>query len=288
MLQACFHYWNKRTAMTLPKLPPDAVADLNLCKAQSRRAYIKTHENHNYSCPNCGDIGLIFLQYEKAGPFKTPLARDVCAWHDDAWYKVETRSYPCPVCQNRSQLIAYLWERCGLEPHECEWKLDYYQNLPGKESAQQACRDILTTLPRLSGWLVLYGDYGVGKSGMLKSTIAACVRAGQSAHYTRAEDVLQQIRSTYGESASEMDVIRAYGSYPLLAIDEIDRTSSTEWARSTLMTILDTRYNRRGSQATLMGTNTQPERFPPALGYLASRMRDGVRVHVGGSDLRGT
>lgn len=38
--------------------------------------------------------------------------------------------------------------------------------------------------------------------------------------------------------------------------------------------------------ATLIATNQSPNTLPPELGYLASRMRYGERVHISGQDLR--
>lgn len=95
---------------------------------------------------------------------------------------------------------------------------------------------------------------------MLKSLVEACVRAGNFAHYAR---------------------------YRLLVIDEVERTATSGWPHSTLMTILDTRYTRRGTLVAVIATKRNPRHLPSELGYLASRMQDGERLHLSGSDLSG-
>ena len=65
--------------------------------------------------------------------------------------------------------------------------------------------------------MTFYGDNGVGKMGFLKSIVAACVRAGVPAHYTRAEDILRQLRATFGSTqVSELELHNRFGRYQLL------------------------------------------------------------------------
>ena len=161
--------------------------------------------------------------------------------------------------------------------------------MDSKIQALVKARAILAQVPRPTGWVIFYGAYGRGKSGLLKAVVAQCIVAGVPAMYLRAVDLLREVRSSYSEdnSLSESDIIERYGGCQVLAIDEIDRISSTAWAMSTLMAVMDMRYNRRATHATLMATNSDPDNMPAGFEYLASRMRDGDRVPVGGRDLRG-
>ena len=196
---------------------------------------------------------------------------------------METRSYPCPACQDPLLRQAELWRGCGLEAAERGWTLDFLDGLPGKEIAVESARALVSQCPSPRGWLTYYGGYGTGKSGLLKSIVAASIRQEVSAHYTRAEDILQRLRASFDDEApSESRQLEQYAACQVLAIDEIDRTSGSAWARATLLTLLDGRYNRRGVQATLLASNVPPEGMPRELGYLASRTKDGERVLVGG------
>jgi len=272
-----------------PKLPAEAKAELRAARAGGEKVLLKEPPPIPGGCPNCGGLGFVWMQEVKAGPFgEVPATKAVITTCNKRWYAVESRYHICPVCRDPAERRAYLWEQSGLEVEEREWRLEHIEGLAGKEAALTAAREVLALVPRPNGWLTLYGGYGVGKTGILKCVVAACVRAGVSAHYARAEDILREIRSSFGLAAfSEEEIHNRYGRYQVLAIDEVDRTSDTGWARSTLMTLLDTRYTRRTSLATLIATNQSPARMPEALGYLASRMKDGERVKVGGVVLRG-
>jgi DNA replication protein DnaC len=274
--------------MSSPKFSPDALADLKTSRAAEETVFFKEIPPRPGACPNCAGMGVLWLQFVKSGPYDTPPGGSGLITHyNNAWYRVESRFYPCPVCRDPQQRQAYLWDLSGLESHERTYRLDYLEGLPGKESILQSARELLSLVPRPSGWLTLYGDYGTGKTGVLKSLVAACIRAGVSAHYARAEDILRSIRATFGPNPlQEEDLFHRYARYQLLAIDEVDRTSDSGWSRSTLMTLLDTRYTRRQTLATVIATNRHPGQLPAELSYLASRMLDGERVHLSGPDLR--
>jgi DNA replication protein DnaC len=148
---------------------------------------------------------------------------------------------------------------------------------------------LLAQTPRPTGWLTFFGDYGKGKSGILKSLIAAFIRASVKAKYIRANDILTMVKASFSKDAetTEQDIAESLMRYQVIAIDEVDRIPATDWARATLFSILDRRYNTRKTCATIFATNMTPDRMPQEWKYLMSRMKDGLRVPVGGEDLRG-
>jgi predicted RNA-binding Zn-ribbon protein involved in translation (DUF1610 family) len=64
---------------------------------------------HIPTCPNCDDVGFIFLRLAKAGPLKVPGSlAEVSTWFDGngqfgkGWYIIEkTLSFDCPECSGR-------------------------------------------------------------------------------------------------------------------------------------------------------------------------------------------
>ena len=142
--------------------------------------------------------------------------------------------------------------------------------MEGKGVALDCGRDLLAACPRPTGWYAVYGPYGVGKSGVLRSIVAACCRALVSARYVRAEDIFREMRATFGDDSNigEDELLQKYGHYQVLAIDEVDRVSDTRWSRSALFSLLDMRYNRRNQLATLLATNCNPEKMPAGFEYL--------------------
>lgn len=203
------------------------------------------------------------------------------------------RAVPCDCASAISR--ARLWRLSGLVEDERSWQLAYLER-PGKEVAVAAARRIVDTgaAGRPVGWLSLFGAYGVGKSGILKASVAALILLGVPAVYRRAEDVLDEARRTFSEDVDEATRDRSaasvrarYAQVPFLALDEVDRVSASPWARSFLFALLDERYNRRGSSATMIATNQTIGAMGDEWGYLESRMSDGLITPVEGEALRG-
>jgi len=51
-------------------------------------------------CPNCGGSGRLYAFYSVSGPHPhaTPNLKVTSKWVEDGWYYGESRSYPCPEC----------------------------------------------------------------------------------------------------------------------------------------------------------------------------------------------
>lgn len=278
--------------MTATVYPDSAISDIKTARASGRPVWQREIPQHSSDdCPNCGGAGLLWLEFKLGGPFMTPSTiRTTSAYVGSAWITVETKTYPCPLCTDHTALIRSLFERSGLEQGERDWRVDYIDNMVGKEVALCAARGILERTPRIDGWYLFYGDYSKGKTGVLKSVVAQSVLAGVNAHYCRAVDILDAIKTTYNDGSNgetESAVKARYANMKLLAVDEVDRISGTDWANATLMSVLDTRYSRRSSCCTLFATNSKPNEMPVGFEYLASRFLDGMRIPITGKDLRG-
>lgn len=267
-------------------LPADAQARVNAALGIGRlaRAGPVLSPPNSPRCANCNDAGLVVVQIEN------PEERSQTWWDDvRGWVRIDTLAPPCPVCKSQADLIRHLWADCGLEEHERGWRVSYLSGRDGKEEALEAGVSILALTPAPAGWVTLYGDYGRGKTGLLKSLVAQLITAGVPAIYRRAGDVLADIQATFGERSevTQAGIERVIGRARFLALDEVDRTSDRSWSRATLFRLLDLRYSRRATQATVLATNTPPDQLPDDLKYLASRMTDGQMIAVGGDDLRG-
>ncbi len=272
------------------KLPLNAQGDLRAAKSAGKAVFYKEGSTQLGGCPNCGGSGIFWFQFAQSGPHKNPPAagKQAITYAENAWWVVESRTYNCPICNDQVQRLAMLYEQSGLEINERTWRVDFFKGRPGKEQAIATANAILAQSPHMVGWYVVTGDYGRGKSGLLKSLVASAILTSCSSLYTRSSDILATIRSSYNEDGpTEQEVIDKYAAYQLLAIDEIDRISSTPWAMNTLMSILDERYNKREIAATIIASNCQPEALPAGFEYLQSRMRDGLRVQLSGAELRG-
>lgn len=256
--------------------------------------------DHNPTCGNCGGAERVGLYRLFGNGSKSVRERGAHHFHDGLWYRADLTLYPCPVCNTEDHQLAIQarLDVSGLEPAEYDWQLSYLTNMSGKEMALGAVHTLLAETKRPAGWIFLYGGYGLGKSGLLKSAVAAMCRIGVSARYCTAEDMLTEIyelieRSKRNDDEAETirQLINRYEKYQLLAIDELgpDRAPDTQFALSKLFNVIDTRYNRRSGLATMLASNSTPDQLlkHPQWRYLESRTRDGLRILIGGKDLRG-
>jgi len=269
---------------------PDSVNEiLSLCKQERQRVVLNAFTGGD--CPNCGGMKYLDLFSITSGPSHNLYSpAQVSLLVDGKWHLGKRHQFTCPMCNaDNSAMIEALWEASGLEPTERQWHVDHINGMEGKELALDTARKILAQTPRPVGWSVVYGAYGVGKSGLMKSLVASFIRAGVSAKYITAFDILEQIKSTFKRDAGEAtdEAYSRYAGYKFLAIDEVDAAPEKDWSHQALRSIIDKRYNARHRFATMMATNADPEVMGEPWGYLISRMRDGLRVPMGGQDMRG-
>jgi DNA replication protein DnaC len=137
----------------------------------------------------------------------------------------------------------------------------------------------LATMEHPSGFVLLAGPYGCGKSHLLVAAINAAVKNNKTALYIDSARMLSAIRSTFGgnNSTTELMVMSRFSQVRVLAIDELDRVGGTDWATATLFQIINDRYNGAAhgtgldTRLTLMATNSK---FKSLDSYLQSRLND--------------
>lgn len=251
-------------------------------------------------CANCGgakQIGLVLLTGEGQ---KFLLSKGASHFYNGLWYKSSLIAWPCPICQSGSHqdIIESCLEGSGLARSEYDWRVSFAAGLPGKNNAVDAVNAMLADTARPLGWIFLYGDNGLGKTGLLVAAVAAMCRIGISAHYTTAAgilnetyDLIQRSRRGDDEAESMKEFINRYARYQLLAVDELgtDRVADTNFAQSALFGVLDARYTARGRLATLLASNQAPQAMAVDVRwrYFESRTQDGLRISVGGKSFRG-
>ncbi len=232
-------------------------------------------DSYTFTCRNCFGLGTLTFRASSRGK--------------EAYIQTA-----CPVCdpELESDRVNYLLSLSGLQPEEYGWTVDYLAETAGRDRALATAQQLIAAAPQPKGWVSLFGPYGVGKSGLMKATVAALCRLGVPALYRRADDILSEAKAIFSDDpaaqdASERAIKARYGRYPFLAIDEVDRIADTAWSRAFLFAILDERYNVRKKQATMIATNMLPGQLSLHFGYLEDRMKDGQRIVLAGASLRG-
>lgn len=238
-------------------------------------------------CANCGGIGHMYYWNITGGAYRTHPGRNATYVEGEGWYAGELVGEPCPVC-NGDEQTEFLRRVCGLEGADLEIRLDNFKALPGKDEARTHAGFLLSQTPAPTGFVTLYGDYGVGKTTLLKALVNGFRLAGVVARYARMTDILDEVRATFGNDAKNAaaEVVRLHRDIRVLCVDEVDRVYLTDWAVNVMFALLDDRYTTMGKRLTVMATNSAPDELDPKLEYLASRMQAGVITQVGGADVR--
>ncbi len=178
------------------------------------------------------------------------------------------------LCPNGNLLRLPLAEQYGLteqETHKMRWEL-----VLDRGEALLAVRAILATLRRGYGWVYLWGEFGQGKTLMLKIAVAEALRARQFAAYVRMSEMVESLRATFDArdpSAEAERRLEWWTDLPVLAVDEVDRVRQTAYAAEQQFLMLDRRYEQaiRQCSITVLAANTPPKQLP---GYLADRVLD--------------
>lgn len=127
------------------------------------------------------------------------------------------------------------------------------------------------------GWLYIWGGPGNAKTEVLIAIVNELNRRGQGpAMYTSLSTILDWMRQAYGPLAKDDYLARfdKLRQIKVLAIDEMDKPRSTEWAEEFRFNFLDDRYRSalNGETITLFAGNTNPASFGDVL---FDRIRDG-------------
>jgi DNA replication protein DnaC len=121
----------------------------------------------------------------------------------------------------------------GLQPEETK-------------SLQKALKAAHSYAEKPSGWLVLMGGYGSGKTHLAAAIANYRAGLGDPPLFIMVPDLLDHLRATFSPNSSiafdrRFDDIR---TTPLLVLDDLGTQSMTPWVREKLYQLFNYRYNR--------------------------------------------
>jgi DNA replication protein DnaC len=186
------------------------------------------------------------------------------------------KSFPCPACTSHKQEQARTAAMFGGDvlDHYRDLSFATFEALPdleGKDQALHYCKMLAdqgcvsTDAKRFPG-LVLWGEYGMGKTGLASSALhAMAVARDKSVLFVKYAPLMADIQDTYGKKTgrSANDIANAVARIPVLLIDDVgdpDFTGmETQDKKRWLLKIIDHRHSR--DMNTIITTNLNGEQF---------------------------
>ncbi len=119
------------------------------------------------------------------------------------------------------------------------------------ETERERIRQVYNTCRRFagepSGWLVLVGDYGVGKTHLAAAIANSFQDRGKQALFIVVPDLLDHLRATFNPNSAvsydkRFEEIRRSA---LLVLDDLGTQSATPWAQEKLFQLFNYRYMAR-------------------------------------------
>jgi len=133
--------------------------------------------------------------------------------------------------------------------------------------AREACQ---TFAARLSGWVLLEGSYGSGKTHLAAAIANAAVERGVPTLFVTVPDLLDMLRFAYNSPETTYEArFEEIRSASLLVMDDFGTQNATGWAQEKLFQIVNHRYINK--LPTVVTTNLALDEIE---GRVRSRLQD--------------
>jgi DNA replication protein DnaC len=204
-------------------------------------------------CPICGGAGF--------------LRRDVPVDHPDFGQAV-----PCE-CKKREAQVAELESlrsSSGLT-HLGQMTFETFRpdgiglNPDKRKNLHQAYDSARAFAQAPSGWMLLKGGYGCGKTHLAAAIANERLSGGLAVLFVVVPDLLDHLRATFAPSSRVTydDRFEAIRSTPFLILDDLGSQTATAWAQEKLFQLLNYRYNAQ--LPTVITMNRELEEVDPRL-----------------------
>jgi DNA replication protein DnaC len=136
-------------------------------------------------------------------------------------------------------------------------------------------------------WLVLHGAYGTGKSHLAAAVVRFCLEAGWNdvafrvwtSTINRLQATMDKTRHVDDEFGHETqaDILAELKRGSVVAIDDIDKQPATEWTRSKLFDVINTRYNQLTPTILTFNTSLEDRLIQD---YIGAAVLDRIMQHA--------
>ncbi|HVC33909.1 MAG TPA: ATP-binding protein [Chloroflexota bacterium] len=148
----------------------------------------------------------------------------------------------CLMARLDQQRMDELQRMSALDPFRDKTFDNFDAKAPGTKDAYEAARHFAHDP---TGWLVLRGGLGCGKTHLAAAITNEAVRSNALVLFEVVPDLLDHLRSTFAPSSPiQYDkLFEGVRSSNLLVLDDLGTESGTPWAQEKLYQIINYRYN---------------------------------------------
>ncbi len=145
---------------------------------------------------------------------------------------------------------------------------NFNTRVPGVKEAYEAAKEFAQDS---SGWLLLTGNYGCGKTHLAAAIANEAMAKRTRLYFAIVPDLLDALRATFDPNSEEKydDRFEMIRNVPLLILDDLGTENTKPWAREKLYQIINHRYN--ACLATVITTNMDLDHVD---GRIRSRISD--------------
>ena len=190
----------------------------------------------------------------------------------------------CKIQEQKEKDFIELERLSNLESFATKTFQDFDPNVRG---INKAFEDAIKYARNPSGWLLLMGSFGCGKTHLAAAiAIHATRNLGLRTLFTIVPDLLDHLRSTYHPTSAVTydERFEAVRMVPLLVLDDLGAESQTPWAQEKLFQIINHRYNEH--LPTVITSNVDLDRMDPRVRSRLCDRRLCTHVYIEAPDYR--
>ena len=169
--------------------------------------------------------------------------------------------------RRHAERIEYLLARSGMTPLLSTWTLQSYAEafptVEGERSLALArdwtYRYMNRTRERPCPSLLIFGEVGIGKTGLAWGIIRALIEQEVEARFVNFPDLLDKMRDSFRHERPTHEAMNV-GAVPVLAVDDVGAERGTPWAIEQLLLLVDRRRQRM--LPTIFTSNYGPRTWP--------------------------
>jgi DNA replication protein DnaC len=178
-------------------------------------------------------------------------------------------SCDCKIREIQARNFVELERLSNLESFASKTFQSFDPHVPGADGPYAAALDYARNP---TGWILLMGNYGCGKTHLAAAiAIHATRHLSLKTLFTIVPDLLDHLRATYHPTSAVTydERFEAVRTVPLLVLDDLGAESQTPWAQEKLFQLINHRYNEQ--LPTVITSNVDLDRMD---GRIRSRLLD--------------